>query len=98
MGTDFECFTRWRDPRPSLPCPHQLTEGKQEMTTQEQTGSKRSAGLVLACLMAMSLAVVGCGSLAAASGVGGSAAQRVLPEPEEPPWVPATAARGQPAP
>lgn len=67
------------------------------MKTQEQPRTKRSSGLALACLIAMSLAVVGCGSLPAASGVGGPAVQQVVRDPENPQWSGATVTTIQPA-
>jgi hypothetical protein len=47
--------------------------------------------------MAMSLAVVGCGSLAAATRVGDPAAQQVIRDPENPQWTGATLTTTQPA-
>ena len=67
------------------------------MATQKQTGSKRSSGLALACVMAMSLAVIGCGSLASVSGASGPAAQQVVRDPENPQWSGATMTSVQPA-
>ncbi len=59
------------------------------MAVQRQTGAK-----VLAVAMAMSLAVVGCGSLAAETGLGGPAAPQVVRDPENPQWVGATTIAG----
>jgi hypothetical protein len=47
--------------------------------------------------MVMGLAAVGCGSLAAASGVGGPLTQQVVRDPENPQWIGATVTGGQPA-
>ena len=67
------------------------------MSIQEQTGPKRSSGLLLVGMMAMSVVVVGCGSLAAARGAGGPAVQQVIRDPENPQWSGATVTTGQPA-
>lgn len=60
------------------------------MATPLHTAAKRISGLVLAGAMAASLAVIGCGSLAAESGVGGPTAPQVVRDPENPNWVGAT--------
>lgn len=65
------------------------------MAVQEHTGPKRTSGLFLACALTMSLAVIGCGSLAAASRDGGPAGQQVVRDPENPHWIGATLTTSQ---
>jgi hypothetical protein len=62
------------------------------MATQRHTGAK-----ALAVAIVMGLTVVGCGALAAETGLGAPAAQQVVRDPQNPQWVGATMTAGEAA-